>query len=227
MECDVRKLYIFGTQNFAEISHYHFAGDSQYEVAGFTSDGAYLDRTSFKGLPVIAYEELRASVSPDDADLFVAIGVGKINTLRAQKVAQLQADGFRLASFVSSSASVPPDLVVGPNTMIMDHAILHPWVRVGFDAIIWSATRIALKARIGDHAWITSAVIGDSTTIGDYSFVGLNATIASFVTVGRHNLIGAGAVILKDTKDYEVYKGSRSRPSPVSSLRLRNIQLVR
>jgi acetyltransferase-like isoleucine patch superfamily enzyme len=111
--------------------------------------------------------------------------------------------------------------------MIMDHVKMHPWVRLGFDSIIWSTTRIALKVRIGDHAWITSAVIGDSSTIGDYSFVGINATIAPFVNVGRHNLIGAAAVILRDTRDYEVYKGPRSRPSPVSSLRVRNIPLLR
>ena len=111
--------------------------------------------------------------------------------------------------------------------MIMDQVVVHPHVEVGANAVVWSQSRLAVKAKIGDHAWITSAVIGDSTTIGDYTFVGLNATVASFVHVGKHNLIGAAAVILRDTKDYEVYKGPRSNPSTVSTLRIRNMSLIR
>jgi sugar O-acyltransferase (sialic acid O-acetyltransferase NeuD family) len=222
-----RKLFIFGAQNFAEMVHYLFSTDSDYEVAGFAVDGAYLRESTFAGLPVIAYEELLSTMDIANDDLFVAVGVGKINTLRAEKVAQLAAAGFRLASFVSSSARVPPGFVARPNTMIMDQVNIHPQVEVGANTVIWSNSRIALKVHIGDHVWITSAVIGDSTRIGDYSFIGLNATIAPFVRVGSHNLIGAGAVILHDTKDYEVYRGPRSLPSKVSSLRIQNIPLIR
>lgn len=222
-----KKLFIFGIGNFAEMAHYLFSTDSPYEVAGFTVDRAYMGRSSFKGLPVVAYEDLRAAPARDEFDIFVAIGVSKINTLRAQRVAQVEADGFRLASFVSSHARVAPDFVARPNTMIMDQVNLHPFVEVGADTIIWSNSRIALKVKIGSHVWITSAVVGDSTVIGDYSFVGINATIAPFVHVGSHNLIGAAAVILRNTKDYEVYKGPRSTPSKVSSLRVQNIPLIR
>lgn len=222
-----RKLYIFGTQNFAEMAHYLFAEDSGYEIAGFTVDGAYLDRDAFKGLPVIAWEELRTRIAPDDADLFVAMGVSKINTLRAQKVDQLLAEGWRLASYASRSSRLPPALSLGPNTMIMDWVNVHPFVSIGYDTVIWSGSRIALKVAIGNHCWITSAVIGDSTTVGDFSFVGLNATIAPFVRVGRHNLIGAAAVITRSTRDYEVYRGPRSTPSTVSSERVRNVPLIR
>lgn len=222
-----RKLYIFGTQNFAEMAHYLFTEDSGYEVAGFTADGAYVDRDTLKGLPVIAWEELRGRITPHDADLYVAIGVSKINTLRARKVDQLLAEGWQLARYASRTARLPPGLALGPNTMIMDWVNIHPDVRIGYDTVVWSNSRIALKVAIGDHCWITSAVIGDSTTIGDYSFVGLNATIAPFVHVGRNNLIGAAAVITRSTRDDEVYRGPRSTPSRVSSLRVRDVPLIR
>jgi sugar O-acyltransferase (sialic acid O-acetyltransferase NeuD family) len=222
-----KKLYIFGIGNFAEMVHYLFTTDSVYEVAGFTVDAPYLDRSTFKDLPVIAYEELKSTADRSKVEIYVALGVAKINTMRAEKVAQVEADGFTLASFVSTHARVPPDFIAHPNTMIMDQVNLHPQVLIGANTVIWSNTRIALKVHIGSHVWITSAVVGDSTVIGDYSFVGLNATIAPFVKVGSHNLIGAGAVILRDTKDYEVYKGPRSIASKVSSLRIQNIPLIR
>ncbi len=222
-----RPLYIFGMQNFAEMAHYLFTQESDYEVAGFLVDERYLDRSSFLGLPAIAYERFKEQVAPEDADVFVAIGVGKINTLRAQKVDEVAAAGYRLASFVSPSARVPPGLAIGPNTMIMDQVNIHPQVVIGRNTVIWSNSRIALKARIGDHVWITSAVIGDSSQIGDFTFVGLNATIAPFVKVGSHNLIGAAALITKDSLDHQVFRGVKSTASAVSSLRLRNIEIIR
>jgi hypothetical protein len=45
--------------------------------------------------------------------------------------------------------------------------------------------------------------------------------------VASHNLIGAAALIAQDTRDHEVYRGPRSRASQVSSLRLRNLQIIR
>ena len=221
-----KKLFIFGAGNFAEMAHYLFTTDSSYEVAGFTVDSQFLDRDTFKGLPVIAYEEFKVRAGREEVEVFVALGVAKINTVRALKVEQVTADGFTPVSFVSSHARVPPDLVIRPNTMIMDQVNIHPQVQIGANTVLWSNTRIALKVRIGSHAWITSAVIGDSSSIGDYTFVGINATIAPFVQVGSHNLIGAAAVILRDTKDYEVYRGQRSVASKVSSLRIRNMSLI-
>ena len=177
-------------------------------------------------MPVVAYEEFKARPRREEVAVFVALGVAKINTVRALKVEQVTADGFTPVSFVSSHARVPPDLVIRPNTMIMDQVNIHPQVQIGANTVLWSNTRVALKVRIGSHAWITSAVIGDSSSIGDYTFVGINATIAPFVQVGSHNLIGAAAVILRDTKDYEVYRGQRSVASKVSSLRIRNMSLI-
>lgn len=221
-----RKLYIFGARNFAEVCHHLFTHDSAYEVAGFVVDGKYLDCSTFCGLPVIAYEEFRLRVKPEDADVFLAIGVDRINTVRAQKFDQLQKDNYQFASFISSSSPVGPNFLVQPNTMIMEHVLIHPRVQIGKNSIIWMGSRIAIKVSIGEHCWITSAAIGDSAKIGDYSFLGLNATIAPAVKVGRHNLIGACAAIMQDTQDYAVYRGQRSMPSRVSSARLRNLGLI-
>lgn len=222
-----RKLFIFGTQNFADMAYYLFSTDSAYSVGGFTVDGAYMKETSFNGLPVVPFEEIDRVLDRTQDDIFCAVGVGGINSQRAVRVAALSDQGFRLASFVSSTARVPPGFVARPNTMIMDQVNVHPGVAVGADTVIWSNSRIALKARLGDHVWVTSAVIGDSSRIGDFSFIGLNATIGPFVSIGRQNLVGAGAVILHDTQDYQVFRGPRSVASKVSSLRIRNAGLIR
>jgi sugar O-acyltransferase (sialic acid O-acetyltransferase NeuD family) len=217
----MKGLIIFGTKAFAEIAHYYFTHDSEYSVAAFTVDAAYLREATFKGLPVVPFEEVGRHFPPDEFAMFVAVGIAKVNKVRAEKTAEAEAKGYQLASFVSSKADVAADLQLGPNTMIMERAGIQPFVRIGRNTVIWSTSRIGFRTHIGQHCWITCAICGESVTIGDFSFVGLNATIAPFVSVGKSNFIGAGALILKDTNDFAVYKGHPSLPSRVRSNQLR------
>ncbi len=217
----MQKIVIFGAKAFAEIAHYYFAHDSPLKVAAFTVDAAYLTDSSYKGLPVVAFEEVEKAFPPSDYGMFVAVGFNKMNQLRAEKVAQAEAKQFRLASFVSSKADVAPDLEVQPNTMIMERAGIQPFVQIGKNTVIWSTSRIGFHTRIGNHCWITCALFGESVTVGDFSFVGLNATIAPFVSIGQSNIIGTGALITRDTKDGEIYRGPASKASRVPSDRLR------
>jgi len=218
----MNKIVIFGARNFAETAHYHFKYDGNHKVAAFTVDAPYLKEPTFNGLPVVAFEEVEKHFPPAEYGMFVAIGFRKLNRQRAEKAAQAEVKGYRLASFVSSRAQVAPDLRIGPNTMIMEHASIHPFVQIGRNTVIWSATRIPFHARIGDHCWLVSPIFGESVSVGDNTFIGLNATIAPNLSIGKSNIIGAGALILKSTKDFEVYRGHASVPSRVPSNRLRN-----
>lgn len=217
----MKEIIIFGAKEFAEIAHYYFINDAALRVAAFTVDAKYLDQSSFKDLPVVPFEEVEKHFPPSKYSMFVATGYQNVNHVRATKIAEAKARGYRLVNYVSSKASVWPGLSIGPNTFIMEHTIIQPFVEIGRDVIIWAASKIGFHARIGNHCWITCAVIGGDVRVGDYSFIGINATIGAHVSVGRSCVIGAGALMLKDTKDSEVYKGDASAPSRVPSTRLR------
>lgn len=215
----MKQLVIFGTGSFALLSRYYFTNDSEYTVAGFTVDGQYQRETTFEGLPVVPFEEVERHYPPSEFDMFVAVGIRDINRFRARKVEEAEGKGYRLASYLSSRAVAPKGLVLAANTMVMETSVVHPHATIGRNAIIWPATGVTLHDRIGDHCWIVSVKIGESVTIGDYTFVGIGAVIAPFLTIGKRNLIGAGAVIVGDTQDSEVYRGAASKPSRVPSER--------
>jgi sugar O-acyltransferase (sialic acid O-acetyltransferase NeuD family) len=217
----VKGLVIFGTGPFADLAHYYFTTDSPYPVAGFTVDAEYFGESRFKGLPVVPWDDVEREFPPSEHGMFVAIGIRQVNHARAAKVAEAEAKGYRLPGFVSSRAFVDRGFVLRPNAMVMECAGLMPQVEVGRNAIVWPMSKIGFRTAIGEHCWIVSPVFGEAVTVNDYTFVGLNATIAPGVTLGRSNVIGAGALIVKDTKDDEVYRGAVSRPSRVPSHRLR------
>ncbi len=118
---------------------------------------------------------------------------------------------------------MPPEFTPQSNTMIMERSTLQPFVRVGRNSIIWSTTRIGFHTQIGDHCWVVCALFGESCMVGDNTFVGLNATIAPGLKIGRGNILGAGALITKDTRDFEVYRGQSSVASRAPSTRLGRI----
>ena len=45
-------LIIFGAGDIAELAHYYFTTDSDYEVTAFVVDRQHLEATQFCGLPV-------------------------------------------------------------------------------------------------------------------------------------------------------------------------------
>lgn len=215
----MKKLIIFGSGNFAQMAHYFFDCDSEYLPTAFTVDGAFLEQDSFRGLPVVPFEDIERLYPPDECEMFLALGLRDVNQRRKEKIEEAEAKGYRLASYLSSKAICHPDLTLGPNTWIMEQAHIHPFATVGRGSIVWSRSTIGFKSSIGDYCWISAGLVGESVTVGDCTFIGLGATVASFVNVGKSNLIGAGAVIHADTKDFEIYKGPHSKPSRVPSTR--------
>jgi sugar O-acyltransferase (sialic acid O-acetyltransferase NeuD family) len=214
-------LVIFGARAFAEIAHYYFTRQAGLAVAAFTVDGEYLKETSFQGLPIIPFDEIRDRCPPRDHAMFVAVGYQELNRQRADRMAAAEAAGYRLASFVSPKADVGDDFELQPNVMVMERAVLQPFVRVGRGSILWSTTRVGFHTRIGEYCWVVCPIFGESVQLGDHSFVGLNATIGPGLVIGRGNVIGAGALVLRSTRDYEVYRGPRSEPSPRPSTELK------
>lgn len=52
---------------------------------------------------------------------------------------------------------------------------------------------------------------GQAVTIGDDSYIGINAVIVGNVKIGRHCVVGANSVVTKDIPDYCVAVGSPAK----------------
>lgn len=217
----MRKLVIFGTRQIAEVCGFYFEHDSDYEVAAYTVDGPFLTVEKFQGRPVVAFEELTKRFAPPDHDVFVGIGYGKMNQLRAEKFAAVKALGYQCARYVSSKAFTWPGLSIGENAFIMEANVVQPFASIGTDTIIWSGNHIGHHARIGDHCFLAShIVVSGDVEIGERCFIGVNATLRNGIKVAPRCLIGAGALITTDTKPDAVYAPPATEASRVPSSRV-------
>jgi sugar O-acyltransferase (sialic acid O-acetyltransferase NeuD family) len=219
-----RKIVIFGAGELAEVADFYFAHDSDYQVVGFTVDEAHLANTAFRGRPVVPFERVTDVFPASEFGLFVAVGYSKLNAVRTEKVAIAQSKSYRLASYLSSRASVFPGFELKHNCFILEDNTIQPFARVGGNVTLWSGNHIGHHAVIEDDVFVAShAVISGGVRIGQGSFVGVNATLRDHVMVGRQCVIGAGALVLEDQPDFSVVAPRGTERAKVPSTRLRAI----
>jgi sugar O-acyltransferase (sialic acid O-acetyltransferase NeuD family) len=213
------KVVVFGTGSFAECVNFYLTHDSPHEVVAFTVHRDRIgDRRELAGLPVVAFEDVARDYPPGDHQMFVAVGYAKLNRVRACICQEAKALGYELLSYVCSKATTWGDTQIGENCFIFEDNTIQPFVTIGDDCVLWSGNHIGHHARIGDHCFITShVVVSGHVRVGSYCFIGVNATLRDDISIGDANVIGAGALIMKSTRDGEVYAPQRDRPHRASS----------
>ena len=205
------QLLIFGAGDVARLANFYFRTDSQHQVAAFVVDAPFKNAETFDNLPLVSFDEALQRYPPAEYAAFVAIGYAKMNRVRREKYDQMRAAGYSLVSYISSRCTyltTPP----GDNCFILEDNTVQPFVRIGNNVTLWSGNHIGHDATIEDHCFITShVVVSGHVRIGTRSFIGVNATLRNSITIAPETLIGAGAIIMKDTKAKEVYMPERAK----------------
>jgi sugar O-acyltransferase (sialic acid O-acetyltransferase NeuD family) len=219
-----KSLVIFGIADVAKLAHFYFSTDSEYEVVAFTVDATYRTETTFCDLPVIAFEEISKQYAQEQCEIFVALGYSKLNAIRKEKYLAAKALGYRIASFISTNATVLNEGRIGENCFIFEDNTIQPFVTIGNNVTLWSGNHIGHHSTIKDHCFIAShVVVSGGVEVGEQCFIGVNATLRDRIKIGERCVIGAGALLLADAEPEGVYMGVATERSKVPSTRLRGI----
>ncbi|MDW3681740.1 acetyltransferase [Cupriavidus sp. CV2] len=219
-----KELIIFGSGEIAQLAHFYFSRESEYKVAAFTVDAAYLTDTMFCGLPIVAFQEVAERYSPGEYELFVALSYSRLNAVRKEKYLEARKLGYSLASFISPRASVLNDGNIGANCFILEDNTIQPFVTIGNNVTLWSGNHIGHHSIVRDHCFIAShVVVSGGVDIGEQCFVGVNATLRDHIKIGERCVVGAGALLLGDAEAEGVYVGAATPRARVPSSKLRKI----
>jgi sugar O-acyltransferase (sialic acid O-acetyltransferase NeuD family) len=217
------KIVIVGAGEFAEIAYEYLTHDSPYEVVGFSIGRDFLDRTELCGLPVVPFDELEAHFDPGQHGAIVAVTYAHLNRVRTRLYEETKTKGFHLCSYVSSDAFVWRDVEIGENSFIFEHNVLQYGVKIGKNVVLWSGNHIGHQTRIHDNCFVSShVVISGYCEIGANCFLGVNSTFADNLIIAKDTVVGAGAVVVRNTEAGKVYKGN-----PAVGSELKNAELLR
>ena len=216
-----RKVVIFGNGGFAMVVRHELTFHSPYEVVAHTVDRSYMQGTDYEGLPLVPFEGIEEVYPPDNYSMLVVVGYRHANELRAQKYAEAKEKGYKLITYVDERSVVAEGVEIGDNCIIAANQSIDPFVKIGNDVIMRNACYIGHNVVIEDHCFISAhAAISGGSIIGPYTFLGINSTIRNDVKIGKGCVIGAGALILRDTGEYEVYRGFEGEFLPKKSFEI-------
>lgn len=220
-----KPLIIFGTSEIASLAKFYFNHDSDHKVVAFTVDDEYVTEDIFEGLPVIPFSEIKQRYSPDLYSMHVALSYMKLNQIRAVKYQQAKAAGYELVSYVSSKATIWPDLTIGDNCFILENQTIQPTVIIGNNVVLWSGNHIGHGTIIGDHTYLAShVVVSGHCSIGQRCFIGVNAALKDFLNIGDDVFIGMDATVVKNAKDGAVILGKSSASLDANDRRAKTLK---
>jgi sugar O-acyltransferase (sialic acid O-acetyltransferase NeuD family) len=214
----VAEIVIFGAGDIARLAHHYFTRDSQHDVVAFTVDRRFREGDAFLDLPLVDFEDVAQRFPASRYSMFVALSYAKMNHVRAEKYEAAKELGYTLVSYVSSKCTWLTDHRPGDNCFILEDNTVQPFVRIGSNVTLWSGNHIGHDAVIDDHTFISShVVISGRVHVGEYCFLGVNATIRDAITIAAETLVGAGAIIMADTEPKSVYVPERTALFPRKS----------
>ena len=209
------KVIIFGVLDTAELAHYYIENDSEHEVVDFSVNREYISEESFRGLPLVAFEDVETVFPPSEFSFFAPMTGRNMNRNREAVYNQVKAKGYQLISYISSYATILDRKVIGDNCFILEDNTIQPFTTVGNNVVMWSGNHIGHHGKIKDHVFFTSHVVmSGHCVIESYSFFGVNSTIRDYMTIAQGTLVGMASAITKDTEEWGIYVGNPAKKVP-------------
>lgn len=206
------KIVIFGIKDTAELAHFYLTHDSEHEVVGFSVHKEYMEGETFKGLPVVPFEELEEIYPPSEFHVFAPMTAKNMNKLRESVFKQFVQKGYPFISYISSKATVYNLDSIGKNCFILEDNTIQPFTTIGDNVVLWSGNHIGHHSTIGDHVFFTShVVLSGHCNVANNCFFGVNSTVKDFLSLAQGTLVGMGACITRDTEQWGVYTGNPAR----------------
>jgi sugar O-acyltransferase (sialic acid O-acetyltransferase NeuD family) len=212
------EVVIFGAGDIARLACHYFTHDSPHTVAAFTVDSAFRSADTFVDRPLVDFSDVTRHYPPDRYQMFVALSYTRMNHARAEKYRDAKALGYRLATYVSSKCTWLAQDQPGDNCFILEDNTIQPFVKIGSNVTLWSGNHVGHDSTIDDHCFISShVVISGHVHVQSYCFIGVNATLRNGLTIAPETLIGAGAIVMKDTEAKSVFVPERTAVFPKTS----------
>jgi sugar O-acyltransferase (sialic acid O-acetyltransferase NeuD family) len=183
---------------------------SPYVILGFLNDFAP-QGARFVGHPVLGPFD-RWRECPPNAKFISAFPKAKESAVRLQRLAALGIPDDRCATVIHPAAVIAEGVELGTGSFVGACAVIEPGVIGGRHICVRGGSYISHDVRLGEFAFIgPNATIMGRCSVGEGAHISANAVCWEEITIGRHAVVGIGAVVVANVPDRVVLAGNPAR----------------
>ncbi|MEO6702927.1 MAG: acetyltransferase [Jatrophihabitantaceae bacterium] len=187
------------------------AGAAGFDVLGFVDDDSAQWGASRDGLPILG--GLDSIAQYPDAYVLICTGKGGTRAAIADRLQGIGVNEQRYPTLIHPSVEVPSNCTIGAGSIVLAGVVLTTAVSLGRHCVIMPQVSLTHDNLLADYVTIAAGVsLGGWTTIGQRSYLGMNACVREKVSLGSDVTIGMGAVVLRDVPSGSTMIGNPARP---------------
>lgn len=145
----------------------------------------------------------------EDARFIVGLGEGPLRERIAQEFMAL---GGKNPSYISKLAYVSPKAQIAEvGVIIMHFASVSATARIEEGSIIYLNSGVGHHSEIGRYCLISASVFMSMVKLGDYSVIGIGASLKPGISLGNNSIVGTGAVVTRSFGNNAIIFGNPAR----------------
>lgn len=190
-------VVIFGAGGHASVVADIIRTCTQYNIIAYIASD--IKTTSRDGLPII--EDSIFYKNPMVNKGIIAIGN---NFIREKVVNSIhsQIPGFEFITCIHPKAYVSSSVNIGVGTVVMAHATINPYSRIGAHCIVNTNSSIDHDSILSDFASIApNSVLGGNCSVGKGSAICIGACMEHKSSIGDYSILGAMSFLRKNLPD--------------------------
>lgn len=207
----MKRLGVFGAGGMGREIAQLAAELEQWSEVFFVIDPEYIpEDRHIDGRRTFSLDEVCAKFPRDEVEMLVAVGETRERKNLFERIKQ---ENLSFGRLIDPSVVVHEDTVLGEGVIILRGCILSTRAVLGDNAALSFGVILGHDNQVGEHAYLAPGVTtGGFVQWDSCSFGGLRACVREHVHIGRHAIVGQGAVVLKDVEDGQAVVGNPAKP---------------
>ena len=212
----MKDLLVFGNGNISKILSQYL--EKNYNILAYVSFKKFIKSKKFNNKPLFSAEKIDKKFSPKNYKFITTIGYIEMNNVRKNIHKFLKSKGYKFINYVHENVSLPTNVKIGENNILLDNVSINPKTVLGNGNIIWSNSVISHNVKMKDFNWVSSgSVVSGETTVGSCNFFGSNSTVSNNSLIGNNSFIGAGTLVSGKIGNNSTFINSKSKSLKIRS----------